>query len=161
MKILLCILSIINVPLIFCQDSEITFDLISKVELESHELKITNDSDSLLCVFFSGFHGRNGTTHFQLPAIDSSRNAVIYKLDFAKPDLTIDAQCKYFQVLTIPAHQSITITVDVLKNKKQKRIEYYFVKSDLPETKFLKKLPKRCLEYAFTFRQNSIFISND
>jgi hypothetical protein len=161
MKNILSILSIFYISFVFSQDSKILVENTSITDVESHEIKITNDSDSLLCIFFSGFHGRHNATHFKLPVIDSLGDLFIYKLDFAKADFTIDAQCKLLQVLTIQAHQSKTITVDILKNPKKKKIDFYFVKSDLLEDKFMKKLPKRCLGYAFDFRQNSILLTDD
>lgn len=114
------------ISVVFGQDSEIKAEHNSSTNFESHEFKITNESDSLLCIFFSGFHGRHNTTHYKLPVIDLVDNMLIYKLDFAQEDLLIDAQCKYLQVLTIQPLQTKTITIDLTEISMTKKIVYYF-----------------------------------
>ncbi len=123
-------------------------------ELESHEFRFQNDSDSLICIFFSGFHGEHNTTQFLLPATDTVNNTLIFKLDFAKFDFYIDGQCKYYQVLVIHPHEEKVITIDLEKSDLAKEVKYFYVYSNLSEEKFMKKLPKRCLGFAFNFRSN-------
>lgn len=149
------------VSIVFGQKTEFKINHISHVEIESHVFNVENYSDSLLCIFYSGFHGQHNSTHFTLPLIDSSNAVLNYRMDYAKQDLLMDVECKYYQVLTIKAHLNKTITIELVENLKQKRIYYYFVKSNLSEEKFIKTLPKRCLGRAFEFRQGDMLVPNN
>ena len=99
MKRLLYLLLSITSYILYGQNSPLNIYQINSIELDRWEFNIENDSDSLLCLFYSGSHGRHNSTRFRLPVTDTIDSTLIYKLDVAKQDLLIDPACMYYQVL--------------------------------------------------------------
>jgi len=138
-------------------ETEIT---ISKYENYSiYNIVINNSSDSLLCVFFSGFHGVHNTDRFELPVVERDGAYDIYKMTVHEFDKYIYPQCRYLQVLTIKPNSKKLIDIYIKKTDQPIKIIVEYTKLLMKEKKFLRKFKnKNCLGRRFESKTIELII---
>jgi len=122
-------------------------------------ITFNNESDSLLCILFSGSQGTHNTKRFELPLVDTEENYDIFKLTVAESDKYIDSQCRYLQMLTIKPHSKKSIDIYIKRTNQPIKIILEYAKLLRKEKKFLKRIKnKNCLGKRFEFKTTEITI---
>lgn len=133
----------------FGQDKgEIEILVEQKMTLNSHELKIENNSDSLLIILFSKFYGKDNSPSFVLKPKTLS-DTIEYDLIYSDLDAQMDTECIPSSIITINPNSSKKLTIFTDHSDKTKKLIIYHFRVKDTEEKFLKNRPKRCLERHF------------